>query len=126
MLLDGCLPTHYREPVSMELVHALKRFHWNRQIKSLASQVAKRVKPLVRERLSHAADAMSLSEARGYVRARAGLPVRWQTERMLESHAAPAWLAPEITHLATEHVVYSVTRDLLMQDQSQRQSRKAA
>ncbi len=80
-------------------------------IESLAHQVTELSLEDVIKRVSDQIDNMTLSEARGYVRARASQVVRIQTRRVLSQHgeASEDW-ANLIIPSATEHLIPLVIR----------------
>ena len=99
----------------------------NKAVEQAARDVATKSQPVVSERLRAAVSTMSLSEARGYVRAKAGAPVRKATEHAVQQ--APlltAELFDRVARVATEKVVHCIVRDLLTQPVAAERARKAA
>ncbi len=80
-------------------------------IDALVRQVVEMSLEDVVERVSARVDAMTLSEARGYVRARAAQVVRYQTHLAIAKHsgAEQHWTA-RIVSTATERIVTLVLR----------------
>jgi hypothetical protein len=78
---------------------------------ALVRLVAERSLPQVTSLVAGRTDGMSLSETRGYIRARAGREVRRQTRWVLERDATadPAWEGAVVVR-ATERVVALLVR----------------
>ena len=96
-------------------------------IDRFSREVAVRSRDAVIARLRDSVRLMSLSEARGYVRARAGQPVRRETRLVLNGITLPAGQTTDrIIRLATERVVHHVIRDLLTQPAPTTRIHKAA
>lgn len=100
----------------------------HKQLAHLAAQAADRSHALVRQRVERRAATMRVSEACGYVRARAAQIIHDQVELVLASYPQHASAQrPELLALATEAVVSSVIRDLTCLPMQQRgQLRRAA
>ena len=81
------------------------------ELESLLSQVVEASLPAILDRVAGRVEHMSLSEARGYVRARAAQVVRRQTNLSITRHEAAtvAWRAA-ISGQATERLIPQVLR----------------
>ena len=84
-----------------------------KEIESLARQVVDSSIDGVCQRVGNRMDNMTLSEARGYIRARAASTVRRHTRLILSSQkdANPAWAA-SIVRTATERIIPLVLQQL--------------
>jgi len=84
-----------------------------KEIDSLSRQVVESSIDGVCQRVIDRMDHMTLSEARGYIRARATSTIRRQTRLILsrQENASPTW-GPSIVRSATERVVPLVLRQL--------------
>ena len=99
-----------------------------KQIARLADEVASRSFTAVWERIERRAPSMRLSEARGYVRARAAHAVSRELNYVLSAcdDATVADLAEEVRFAAMHHVVRLVFRDLVNLPPRVIQQRRAA
>lgn len=97
-------------------IRLLTRSPRPKEIERISCDVAEQCREAVHARLRDTIRKMSLSEARGYIRARAGHVVRRETRIALPGDSRHAVQARgRIVHLATERVVHSVIRDLIAQ-----------
>jgi len=110
----------------MNLFEPLTRIRTSRQIKVLAGRVAHASFAPVYERLSPSAFAMNRSEARGYVRARAGAVVQREMERVLaaEGRLSP-WGRSRLHQTAIASVVDEVLDLLFRRDDDSTLLRRA-
>ena len=92
-----------------------------RQSVSQAVAIADASQPLVWDRVRDSIFQMDLSEARGYVRARAAAVIRRQTPQVLgRGHNVSERTLQRIGQLATERVTHLVLVELLSSDQRDR------
>ena len=97
------------------------------QIEDLALEVAERCEDAVRARLGPQVASMNVSEARGYVRARAGGAVRRETGVMLSSRKdLSTSLRPVLVRRATDQVVLLVAGNLTTNGNFQTAARQAS
>jgi len=84
-----------------------------KEIESLARQVVDSSVEGVCQRVGQRMDNMTLSEARGYIRARAASTIRRHTRLILsqQKNANPAWAA-SIVRTSTERIIPLVLRQL--------------
>ena len=84
------------------------------QILALARDVAQQSVEDVRSKLSPQAAAMSLAEAREYIRARSGGEVARHAGRAIVARCLPPSIEHELTHEARECVVQLLIREMLV------------
>ena len=99
-----------------------------RQVTRLAGEVARRSRETVWGRVHHRIGPMSLAEARGYIRARAGEIVVSEAKAALQRNSnVPVVYRERLINEATELVIQFVLADLLKLGQQQftRQRRAA-
>jgi hypothetical protein len=90
------------------------RRRMERQVTRLAGEVARRSRETVWGRVHHRIGPMSLAEARGYIRARAGEVVYSESRAALERNAGiPIQYRERLVNEATELVIQFVLADLL-------------
>ena len=84
-----------------------------RQISMLARDIAEQVVDDVRPHLPGQSATMSLAEARGYIRARAGCHVDRHVARAIAARKLPPQIHNDVVVRVKEHVVQSLIRDFL-------------
>jgi hypothetical protein len=101
----------------MEILNLIARLRGDARIAELAEEIAHRATDGVRERVSLRLGAMSMAEARGYVRARSAAVVRPLVDALIASDAGikPAW-RPQLVEKAT----MEVARRLLWEEMARR------
>ena len=98
-----------------------------RKVERIGREIAEHSRAAVHARLSDITWTMGLSEVRGYIRARAGQPIR--REVRFARSGAPQLMEEvwdRVIRRATEYVVHAVIRDLLSEPVPALQIRKAA
>ena len=97
----------------MKLLNFAERSRKSWHLGRLAQDIARRAKMTVWQRAMPQLTFMTLSEARGYLRARAGEPVRKEMVEIVArySDSDPAMI-DEVTAAAIEEVVHQVVREL--------------
>jgi hypothetical protein len=78
-------------------------------------EVARRSMTEIRRRMGAAVDTMSEAELRGYVRARAARPVRYEAERLATEQGWRAVLAESLVTSALERAVHQIVYQARMQ-----------
>ena len=98
-----------------------------KMVEQTSQAVAKKCRESVDQRLSDITHSMSLPEVRGYIRSRAGEPIRREVRRSLRDRLGLSQQAlKQIIGRATEQVVHTIIRDLLTEATSAMRIRRAA
>jgi len=105
---------------------SLRRLWTGRQAASIATEVVRRCRPHINERIRPRAACMELAEARGYVRARSAAIVQDQTQYLLSKVSARKLRQSEIASAALESLVDLVIAELGATRQQKQLHRKAA
>ncbi len=97
----------------MKLLNFAERSRKGWHLSRLAQDIARRAKQTVWQRAMPQLTFMTLAEARGYLRARAGEPVRAHMAEIVARYSdSEAAMIDEITVAAIEEVVHQIVREL--------------